>query len=320
MAAIPEAHPLPDSLRELMTALIDYAGLFPPAGLPMQQAVENYSRYLQGEHSWALGRFVLPIARMGEFQTAQEKLDLDAPWRLSVLPGADLEADLRKIDDLNSASDSWALVDTIEAKVATVSEVQRIAALMPRTIQPYYEVPFDCGTDLLRTIHESGGRAKIRTGGVTAEAFPTTEAVARFIADCAKVGIAFKATAGLHHPVRCVKPLTHGASAPIGAMHGFLNVFLASAFAFEQSQAESRDDPSTIRVLQAILQHEDAAGFRFGNDFAETALPSAVAGKGNLELRISDHWIRRSRELFAISFGSCSFEEPIQDLRSLRFL
>jgi len=35
-------------------------------------------------------------------------------------------------------------------------------------------------------------------------------------------GVPFKATAGLHHPLRCIHPLTHEPNSPAAAMHGFL--------------------------------------------------------------------------------------------------
>ena len=52
--------------------------------------------------------------------------------------------------------------------------------------------------------------------------------VVRFIRRCIEADVRFKATAGLHHPLRAEFPLTYDAGAPVGAMFGYLNVFLAA--------------------------------------------------------------------------------------------
>jgi len=55
-----------EALRTLLAGSIDYAGLFPPASLEMAEAARNYEAYRSGPHSWALGRFILPSARLNE--------------------------------------------------------------------------------------------------------------------------------------------------------------------------------------------------------------------------------------------------------------
>ncbi|HET8796166.1 MAG TPA: hypothetical protein VFO89_00655, partial [Thermoanaerobaculia bacterium] len=179
------------SLHTLLAGLIDYAGLFPPAALPMDEAVRNYARYRDGGHAWALGKFVV---------TEERAHEVPGDFSLSIL-GID------------------------EVKAATPDDVARIAETSAgRTV--YVEI-----TDLalLDAIARHGLRAKIRTGGVTADAFPSPQTIARFLRACRERGVAFKATAGLHHPLRCVRPLTYEPDAPTGTMHGFLNVFLAAA-------------------------------------------------------------------------------------------
>ena len=239
------------SLRVLLENLIDYAGLFPPAALSMQDAVRNYARYREGEHAWALGKFVVPEARAKE---------VPSEFPLSVL-GVD------------------------EVKAATEEEV----AQFPPGV--YVEIA-DLG--LLDAIRAHGQRAKIRTGGITPDAFPAIGNVGDFLRACKTKGIAFKATAGLHHPLRCVKPLTYEPNAPTGTMHGFLNVFLAAAM---------------IDDADAILAETDPSAFAFFDDHA--------SWRGH---RVAREELRAMRRDFATSFGSCSFEEPISDLRALGWL
>lgn len=235
------------SLHILLEGLIDYAGLFPPAALTMQDAVRNYARYRDGEYAWALGKFVVPKERVKE---------VPPEFPLSILG-----VDEVKTDELE------------ECKPGTFIETTDLS--------------------ILPELKRRGLRAKIRTGGVTEDAFPSPEAVAAFIRACRAAGVAFKATAGLHHPLRCVKPLTYEPNAAVGTMHGFLNVFLAAALP---------DD------AEAVLRETDANSFAFDDD--------GVTWRGR---RVTNDELRAMREL-AISFGSCSFEEPIQDLKALGWL
>ena len=82
----------------------------------------------------------------------------------------------------------------------------------------------------LAAVRRLGGRAKVRTGGVTRDAFPTTSDLIRFLRRCVRAGLPFKATAGLHHPLRAEYRLTYAPDSPAGVMFGFLNLFLATAF------------------------------------------------------------------------------------------
>jgi hypothetical protein len=244
------------SLRVFLDRLIDYAGLFPPAGLSMQDAVRNYARYRDGEHAFALGKFVVPQDRAHE---------VPSEFPLSIL-GID------------------------EIKAATRDDVERIAReANGRTV--YVEI---ADVALLDAIAEHGLRAKIRTGGISADAFPATDSVAAFLRACKRAGVAFKATAGLHHPVRCIKALTYEPNAPTGTMHGFVNVFLASAM---------------LDRADEILREGDPRAFAFDDD--------CVSWR---DTRVSLAALEETRRDFAISFGSCSFEEPLADLEEFGWL
>lgn len=296
------------TLRTLLHALVDYAGLFPPAALDMSSAVQEYATHRAGEHAWMLGHFILPVSRLGEFEVAAAALPPSAVgdvWRLSVLPSADLGDTLAAIASFNArnraSSSRAAVADTLELKVDAVPDLAAALATIPPDLTVYVELPID--DDLaprLAVISRAGARAKVRTGGVTAGAFPASHALARFIQACADAGVPFKATAGLHHPLRGEYRLTYETDSPHGMMFGFLNVFLAAAFA---------RTGLSLKELALLLEEKDAAAFAF------TETGASWRGK-----TVSRAEISAVRHHVALSFGSCSFQEPTDDLRSLGLL
>jgi hypothetical protein len=290
------------TLRTLLHSLVDYAGLFPPAALDMQAAVHEYAHHRAGEHAWMLGHFILPVSRLEEFAGAQATLGpspIGDVWRLSVLPGPDLEAALAAIAAFNSST--AAVVDTIELKLDASADLAAALTRIPATLTSFVELPLDDELpSRLAILSQAGARAKVRTGGVTEGAFPASHALARFIQSCADAGVPFKATAGLHHPLRGEYRLTYEAAAPHGMMFGFLNVFLAAAFA---------RTGLTLRELALLLEEKDADAFQF----TETSATWRGKTVSRTELSAVRHHV-------ALSFGSCSFQEPVDDLRSLGLL
>jgi hypothetical protein len=283
------------ALRALLESLIDYAGLFPPAGLDMRTAVENYLRYKDGPYAWMLGRFVVPVARLQEFESAWASAGEPSGWKLSALV-ANAEADLATVQEFNATYAGDIEIDAIELKAAGTAEIHAV----PR-LTGYVEVPIaNDPMALLVQIKREKCRAKVRTGGVSAEMFPEAAALVRFLRSCAGASVPFKATAGLHHPLHCTKPYTYAPDSPRGAMHGFLNVFLAAAFARKGYAA---------RFLEQLLMEEKPTAFTFSD--------SAFDWR---DARLSAKEIAEARANFAIAFGSCSFEEPIADLQALGLL
>lgn len=288
------------ALGALLSGLVDYAGLFPPAALPMREAVRNYGRYRVSAQQGMLARFVLPASRLGEFAEvallARHAGDF-GPWPLAVLASA---SDASALDAFDASHGTVARVDSIEAKAEDAATVAALAAAFPaRTV--YVEVPVRSDPSaLIAACKAHGLRAKIRTGGVTADAFPSREEVLRFLVACVAQGVPFKATAGLHHPLRGEYPLTYAPDAARGAMYGFLNVFLA-ALLLREGYAASEVAPA--------LEERDASSIVVGTDGI------TWCGRSVSTARIAD-----ARAAFAGSFGSCSFEEPVQDLVSLSLL
>lgn len=297
----------------LLREAIDYAGLFPPAALTMPGAVEQYARYLRSDLRWALGRFVVPATRLDEMAVAAAHVALrageaGAHWRVSALLGA-VDAELPLVAAFNdrhgveaAGTPGDARVDSVELKAASAAAIAGAGRAIPRDIAAYVEIPVHEAVDprpLVEAIAGAGLRAKVRTGGVTPEAFPSPLAVARFIAACVELGVCFKATAGLHHPLRAEYRLTYAPDSPRGWMFGFLNLFGATTLLREGgSVAEASDllaepDPRAIQVSADALCWR---GHRWGAT-AIAAMRAQLAG-----------------------FGSCSFREPLDDLIALGFL
>lgn len=283
------------AIRAVLESLIDYAGLFPPAGLSMTEAVGNYARYKNGTYAWALGRFVVPVARLQEFEDAWSTAGSPEGWQLSALV-ASRESELAAIEAFNAKHAGRLTIDAVEMKAASVADIEEVPG-----VTAYVELPSDKDpTPLVSALKHERLRAKIRTGGLKADAFPSVSDVARFLRSCAGMHVAFKATAGLHHPVRCVKPFTYQANSERGTMHGFINVFFAAEMA--------RRGYANILVEQ-ILAEEDPRAFQFSDEDVQWR-----------DAKFSAAQLTDLRTKFAIAFGSCSFEEPMTDLQALGYL
>ena len=287
-----------------MTGLIDYAGIFPPAALDMASAVRNYAAYRNGEYARFLGRFIVPAARLNEFERAAAEVEWGKEsWMLSALASDGLDSDLKKIDNFNERIPKTrdALIDTIEIKAAHYRDIEEDMNLIPETLKAYFEIPIaEDPSDLVKAIAATGARAKVRTGGVTADAFPSSIDLARFIKVCAEEDVPFKATAGLHHPLRSFNRLTYEADSGQALMHGFLNVFLAAAFSYNGMDVED---------LAELLEERSPESFQFED--------GSVTWHGEMIVRGQ---LRNTRSLLAVSFGSCSFEEPIDDLKKINLM
>jgi len=294
-----------ESVRTLLAGAIDYAGLFPPAGLSMSEAVINYATYRNSNFSWMLGRFIVTASRLDEFyQTAHDFISRDAStaWRVSVIVGENVYETLRKIEDFTAANGPGIICDTVEIRAARPIVIETAASALPLGVTAYFEIAIDEGMpELISTLAITGQRAKIRTGGVTPEAFPKTTDIIRFVRACLAANILFKATAGLHHPIRCFRPLTYENNAPQGTMHGFLNLFLMTGFAREGYR------PS---LLEDVMEEEFDEVFRFEDQ--------SLTWRDDFTLNLRQ--INRLRTHGIQSFGSCSFDEPIADLQKLGIL
>ncbi len=296
---------IPVSLRRLLEDAVDYAGLYPPASLPMADALRNYAAYLGSEFGWMLGKFVLNASQLESFtrDLSPAPDSIEEPWVLSVL--------LARPDDLEQLGvlDSRLVrVASFEVKAQTPEDVGTwVRALTGRSETVYVEVSTLSDLErMIHTIHDAGLCAKIRTGGVTPEAFPSADAILGFLEACNKLNLAFKATAGLHHPLRGEYRLTYEPASSCCTMYGFLNVFLAAAFV-RSEQPE---------IARAVLLETNPRCFSFDED--AFSFISGNPGEKNTVLNgvLTLQRLRATRE-FLHSFGSCSFTEPTQELQSI---
>ncbi|MDZ7629953.1 MAG: hypothetical protein U5K74_01025 [Gemmatimonadaceae bacterium] len=293
----------PGALRTLVAGVVDYAGLFPPASLSMNDAVANHAAYRASDDAWMLGRFVVPVSRLAEWESSVAQLSPDQAhrWhgaRLSVLLSGEFAVEAEQISAFNARSPFGVRIDVAEARTNTPDSVLATAAAMPDEVMLYCELPHrDDPRELVAAVKSAQVRAKIRTGGVTPDAFPSPAEIVRFLRRCHEAGVTAKATAGLHHPLRGEFRLTYADDAPRGAMYGYLNVFLAAA----AIRAGASDD-----VASAILGVTDMAMLSIVDGsitIAGVALSADVLGAMRAE--------------GVVAFGSCSFREPVDELRVL---
>ncbi len=295
------------SLKLLLNDLVDYAGLFPPASLPQVSVIKNYQKYFDGPQRWMLGRLIIPAIRLPEFcddfnQLLPDGIEGDG-WKISSLvppvdaPDDGFAAALDAIATFNEQFE-YARVDVVEGKLPRADLIDDTIDRIPESLTAYLEIPFT-DTSLIGDLagrESSGVHVKIRTGGITADLIPDSRQVAEFIAACAACEMGFKATAGLHHPLRGPYPLTYHTDADQSTMHGFLNVFVAACFADSLGWPAER--------LESVLNISEPAGFVFGSD--ELTCAGATVDVAS---------IANTRQRFAISFGSCSFTEPVEELQ-----
>ena len=290
-----------DTIRTLLHGAVDYAGLFPPAQLPMRDAVSRYATYRSEPNAWMLGRFVVPASRLEEFIDAASTADHGAsPWLLSALID-NCTTNVPQIIDFNRAN-GWVQCDAAEVKAISVGEIGHIAsAVRGAALRVYIEVPIaDDPGELIDAIAAHGLNAKVRTGGTVESAIPSSRDIARFLSHCIRARVPFKATAGLHHPIRGEYRLTYDANSPSATMFGYLNVFLAAALVY--SGGSERD-------AIALLEERDAKSLRIDSNGAEW--------KGRF---IAASSIAAFRREALAGFGSCSFTEPLDEIVSLGFV
>src|SRR5580765_1861121 len=133
------------AIQTLLTKSIDYAGLFPPAELDMATALENYVRYLTGPSSLDLGRFIVPVSRLAEFEGTLQRIphrQVDWPWRFAALLGNNVEADVQLLEAFRRRHiNSGTIIDTVEVKATSENGVGEITRLVPSSFQTYIEIP-----------------------------------------------------------------------------------------------------------------------------------------------------------------------------------
>jgi hypothetical protein len=278
-------------IANLLDGLIDYAGLYPPASLDLPAAARNYLSYRQGKDAASLGRLVVDLNRVEELRSVTG--DSLQEFHLSVTSSASPD-----VDSLIRFLDAGLPIEAIEIKADTASAIEHIARQLPVGVIAYFEVPVkDTDAAVLDAIDAAGARVKLRLGGVTAEAFPTSLPIARMLQAIADRRLLFKATAGLHHPLRGRYPFTDAPDSAVGTMHGFLNLSCAAALLHLGG-----DVTDAMRILDEM----DRNAWQISRD--------SIAWR---HLSWSALQIGEIRKGFFCSIGSCSFTQPLAEMEAL---
>ena len=301
-----------DSLRALLAHSIDYAGMFPPCSLGLEPALKNQAEYVRSPDTWMLGAFVLSTEQFDAARQLLSQFDAQHPLRVAALgpKTASTHSFLEALDDADAAIRSLSRhnVDLVsishlemylphDVDVASLQEARSILG----DLAVFWEAPPDRAEETIALLAEFNSDAdsatfgyKLRTGGVTVDAFPTSMQIAKALVTPATHQLPIKFTAGLHHPLRQYREEAQT------KMHGFLNVLGAAVLA-----AEHRWDRNQTAMM---LEDENVDSFSFTDEFFAWR-----------EWRIDAKRLQYRRR-FVVSFGSCSFDEPREDLRALNLL
>ena len=302
------------SLRALLAHSIDYAGLFPPANLALEPALRNHSEYVRTPEAWMLGAFILPVAEFDAAARNPSQFNREYPLRISALgPRTDnATAFLQALSAAKDAIGSFlkmcggvASIEQLEMPLPSEVNADLLKAmrsvLADAKVNACWEVPANASRRTMELIAKDNeanpGRTfgfKLRTGGVMADAFPSSAQIATALVAATRQKVPIKFTAGLHHPMRLFHESVQS------KMHGFLNVLGAGVLAAEHEWSEAQ--------TAQMLDDEDPASFSFTDDFfawREWKIPTG-------RITAQRKWVT--------SLGSCSFDEPRDDLRALNFL
>lgn len=303
----------------LLSGIIDYAGTFPPAALPLEKALESANIFRQkGRHPWLMGKVAYPLEVIRTFSPKMlyaHGAD-GTPWIFTALGGkpegdqfADfaktVEWELREISRWNERSSFSSLraqIVAYEIKLPKQWEgieslLDRLTHLEFRNIDVFFEIdPEDVSSGeyvrFFETLaewvgeQERGGLipgAKLRTGGKIP---PTAEEIARFVVETVGCGLRFKATQGLHSAV------THGEH------FGFVNLFATIAL----SQALGREEFGVKQATQCL------------KDEAKNSFVFSPSGFKWREYTLTNEEMESARRRHHASFGSCSVDEPDESL------
>jgi len=333
-----------ESLRAFMHGLIDYAGLFPPANLPLNEAIDDYIKHLKGENSWMLGKFIIPISKLDDLDVFVTLFDDIGGLKLAVLGSGgnsddeylnNLGKDITKINGYRKKHDGKVKIEVYECKLASNSPTEETMKnatdlLNENNLSHYHEFPKlpDVGINYSTEQDESswdkivlptvkmissfdGAGIKLRCGGIVKEAFPSVEQVAAMIQTCALSGISMKCTAGLHHPIR------HFADEYDSYMHGFINAFGAGVFTSKFPNPEnSKEKYRMFILLSHMTDEQDGKNFKFTDE----KMIWKVGDDRDTVFEFDNENIKDCRKKRMISYGSCSFQEPIDDLKQLGWM
>ncbi len=283
------------AFRALLEHAIDYAGLFPPADLALEPALANQAGYVRSADRWMLGAFILPVGKFDAAAAQLAQFSAEYPLEVSALGPKNVEP-AKFQETLQGVT---AELERFQAAHPDVLAIPQLEMPLPPGAEPeslgelrvFWESPVTAAPATIAALAGTGAGCKLRTGGVTADAFPTDAEIARVLVAAARQRVPLKFTAGLHHPVK------HFHESVGTKMHGFLNVLGAGVLAAEHGWDEAQ--------TAEMLADENPGSFYFDDE---------VFRWGDWEITAAQIIARRQ---FVTSLGSCSFDEPRDDLRAL---
>lgn len=311
---------MPSTIATLLHRSLDYAGVFPPASLPVPAALQQFEEERSANSVEMLSRFVSPVLRLEEMAAAGAAGE-HSPLVVSVLPRggksageflANLEADLAAIQRIAQLHRGALIVDTIELRPPGDALQQptlrkllaAVSALLSRRAADVRQVFVELAPgaqlasqlELLADPSIGGASAaspslgyKLRTGGSDATATPSPAQVATALGCATALQLPMKCTGGLHRPLR-------GTGA--NQMHGFINLLVAAAFA-----ATLRNEAG---LIESVMEETDPAAFAFD--------ARAITWRGH---ELTPKAIATARERLLLSFGSCYADQPRLELQKL---
>jgi len=301
------------SLHHFLDKLIDYAGLFPPAKLEIEPSLKNYAEYIKSTDKWMMSQFIIPVSRLDEIPTGlMKKYSENFPLRLSLISG-DICNDIATVNKFIKMNNNSTIFTGYESRISDLAmfsqnllDVQKLGQDQNLNFESFYEVsPNDSWINQMNEVvsiisafnarYEAGVGFKLRCGGVEANMFPPADNIAQAILACRDASVSMKFTAGLHHPVR------HYSESVKTKMYGFFNIFIGGMIA-DKFNLEAD-------ALTTILLDENPENFTFDDNGLHWKTYS-----------ISSLEIQNYRQEAFISFGSCSFNEPREDLQQLGLL
>ncbi|MBT6870426.1 MAG: hypothetical protein HOA66_03105 [Candidatus Marinimicrobia bacterium] len=301
------------SLYNLLDKMIDYAGLFPPAKLAIEPSLKNYAEYIKSTDKWMMSRFIVPVSRLDEISTElMEVYSEEFPLSLSLISG-DICNEIDSVNQFLNTHGNSSIFMGYESRISDLStfsqrllDIHQLCNNHNYNFNSFYEVaPSDnwlnemkeavSQISIFNSENNTEAGFKLRCGGVAAHMFPSAENIAHAILACRDAHLPMKFTAGLHHPIR------HYNESVKTKMYGFFNIFIGGMIAHKFNLK--------IDELITILSDEDNENFTFDEN--------TLCWKN---YSISNTEIQTYRQDSFISYGSCSFNEPREDLQQLGLL
>lgn len=301
------------SLHYFLDKLIDYSGLFPPAKLEIDNSLNNYADYIKSDDKWMMSQFIIPVSRLHEISTkSMDNFSEAFPLSLSLISG-NIINEFNLVNQFLDTFQSKVVFSGYESRIsdlATFSQslvnVHQLCKSQNLDFNAFHEVsPSDNwvvemnkAVSLISAFnadYKTNIGLKLRCGGIDANMFPSAENIGHTILACKYAHLPMKFTAGLHHPIR------HYNESIQAEMYGFFNVFIGGMVAHKFDVE--------LDILIGILLDEKPENFIFDEN-----------GLCWKNYSISNQEIQKYRQESFISYGSCSFNEPREDLQQLGLL